>query len=60
MSHGEYTCFVCGETYYNESETVVHITRIERTETMIKTIKWDGVICDTCLQEHFGLKDVIA
>ena len=56
----EYTCFICGETYYNESETVVQITRIERTETRTKTTKWGGVICDKCLRKHLGLGEVDA
>ena len=50
----ESACFICGETYYNDNETYINVTRIERGETEVKTVKWSGMICDSCLEKHLG------
>lgn len=47
-------CFICNETYYNDNETRIHVERIERDGTTIKTLKWDGMLCDKCLGRLLG------
>ena len=49
------TCFICGKTYYYDNETYIKMTRIERDGTTVKTIKWDGMVCDRCLRRYFGI-----
>lgn len=49
------TCLICGERYYNDNETHIQITRIERDGITVKTIKWNGMVCDACLYKQLGL-----
>ena len=48
------TCFICGETYYNDNETYIKVTRIERDGTTVKAVKWAGMVCDSCLEKYLG------
>lgn len=53
---GESKCFICGETYYNDSETRIIIKRVTRNRTDVKTTVWQGDVCDECLIKHFGFE----
>ena len=52
------TCFICGETYYNDTETHITVRRLSRDPKGVRKIIWDGMVCDSCLRETFGLKGV--
>ena len=46
-------CFFCGERYYSDSDTRIMVKRVERDGNTRKTIKWDGVVCDSCIERYF-------
>ena len=46
-----YTCLLCGEEFWNVTETKVIVKRTERDETNMKTTVWQGEVCDKCLNK---------
>lgn len=47
-------CFICNELYYSDNETRISVERIEREETKVNTLRWDGMLCDKCLGRLLG------
>ena len=50
-----YRCGVCGEEYWNTSETTVTVRRRKHGDDFLTTTVWEFHICDGCLEKMKGV-----
>lgn len=49
-----YKCGICGEEFWNTSETTVIVKRKEYKDDALTTTVWQFHVCDSCLEEMVG------